>query len=164
MFAVDNMGAPLEITDGWFHSGVIADNGTFIPLLTDGTIQVKKEQPVTIRTTVRVPAQYKEQKGTVLIVLGTSGNFMAVSNECVVGEKNTPYLYPEIKLDGTDRNWVNTLVANCYQQVDSLPSVQEVTYQETFRGGVGIYDIYIGIESLHNIFYSPVPLKVEVVE
>jgi len=164
VFAVDNMGAPLEITDGWFHSGVIADNGTFIPLLTDGTIQVKKEQPVTIRTTVRVPAQYKEQKGTVLIVLGTSGNFMAVSNECVVGEKNTPYLYPEIKLDGTDRNWVNTLVANCYQQVDSLPSVQEVTYQETFRGGVGIYDIYIGIESLHNIFYSPVPLKVEVVE
>jgi len=164
VFAVNNTGTPLEITDGWFHSGVIADNGTFIPPSIDGTIQVKKGQPVTIRTTIGIPNQYRDKTGTVLIVLGTSGNFMAVNNNCPAGGKTTSYSYPEIKLDGTDRNWVNTLVTNCYQQVDPLSLVQDVSYPETFMGGVGIYDIYLGIESLNNIFYSPVPLKVEVVE
>jgi hypothetical protein len=162
VFAVNNTGTPLEITDGWFHSGIIADNGTFMSPLTDGTIKVIKGQPVTIKTTVGVPQDYQNKKGNILIVLGSNGNFQAVNANKCTGAR--PYDYPPIKLDGTVPDWVNQLVENCYQQVDLLSPVQDVSYPEIFSGELGTYDVYIGIESLNSIFYSPVPLKVKVVE
>jgi len=157
VLAVDAKGDSVNVTDGWFRSGITDGNGTFI---SPSTVSVKLKEKVTITTTIGVPQNYQTKQGKILIVLGSNGNFQAVNaNKCTGA---LPYEYPEIKLDGTDSTWVDTLVGNCYQEIKQLPSVQEVIYQETF-GVTGIFDIYIGIESGRNIFYSPAPLKVKVV-